>query len=67
MKHQIRINVAKPNASPKKVLGAKRLCLPSRVLKMLFGEYSEILVLSPGATVQGVEVHEVRPETEVTS
>ena len=35
-------------------------------MRFLFGDFCEVLVLTPGRTVCGVEIHEVRPESEVS-
>ena len=32
----------------------------ARLLRFLFGEYSEVLVLTPGKTVRSVEIHEAQ-------
>ena len=38
--------------------------LPKRLLKWLFGDFCEVLVLTPGKTVGEVEIHEVPPEVK---
>lgn len=59
MKHRIQINVAKPNGTRQAVLGSRRLRLPGRLVNLLFGDFSEVLILKPGVSVQNVEIHEV--------
>ena len=59
MKHRIQINVADSSGKQQKVLGSKRLHLPGRLVTLLFGDFSEVLILKPGVSVQDVEIHEM--------
>lgn len=59
-KHTVRINVANRNGDKEQVLTSTRLTLPRRLLRFLFGDFCQILVLTPGETVTGVEIHENR-------
>ncbi len=62
LKHKVRINVADRNRHKQKVLESTHLSLPKRILRFLFGEFSEVLVLAPGESVEGIEIKEVRGE-----
>ena len=42
------------------VLGSRGRKIPSRLRLLLFGEYSEVLVLTPGKSVTSVEIHEIQ-------
>jgi hypothetical protein len=42
------------------VLESGHIRLPKKLLTFLFGEFCEVLVLTPGETVQGVEIQEMR-------
>ena len=66
MRHQIRINVANRSGETRQVVQGRTLRLPRRLMRFLFGDFCEVLVLTPGRTVCGVEIHEVRPESEVS-
>lgn len=58
MKHKVKIAVS--NGGKKtQVLTNGSIRLPMRLLRWLFGDFCEILVLTPGKTVQGVEIQEV--------
>ena len=61
LKHRIQINVTNTDGGKKPVLRAGVKTLPKRLLTALFGENAEILVLTPGQSVQSVEIHEVFP------
>lgn len=58
MKHKVKIAVS--NGGKKtQVLTSGRIRLPMRLLRWLLGDFCEVLVLTPGKTVQGVEIQEV--------
>ena len=43
---------------------SEEIAVPKRLLKWLFGDFCEVLVLTPGKTVGEVEIHEVSPEVK---
>lgn len=58
MKHKVKIAVS--NGGKKtQVLTSDSIRLPMKLLRWLLGDFCEILVLTPGKTVQGVEIQEV--------
>ena len=60
LKHKITIHVTDAKGGQTTVLrGAKRR-LPERLLRFLFGDFSEVYLLSPGQTVESVDVREVK-------
>ena len=60
LKHKIRINIADKSGDKQKVLQSEHRSIPKRLLTFLFGEFCEVLVLTPGETVQGIEIKEMR-------
>ena len=58
LSHKIRINVSDDTGEKKQVLTGGVRKLPSELLKALFGETAEVLILSPGKTVGSIEIHE---------
>ena len=60
LQHKVRIHIADRNGNQKEVLrsGSKRI--PKRLLTLLFGDFCEVLVLTPGETVKGIEIRELR-------
>jgi hypothetical protein len=60
LQHRVQINVAQGGGGPQGVLGSRGRKIPARLLRFLFGEYSEVLVLTPGKTVRSVEIHETQ-------
>lgn len=60
LQHRVQINVAQGREGTQGVLGSRGRKLPARLLRFLFGQYSEVLVLTPGKTVRSVEIHEMQ-------
>lgn len=61
LQHKVQINIARRDGSQKKAVIKSGISkIPQRLLNFLFGEFTEILVLTPGQSVQSVEIHEIR-------
>lgn len=58
MKHKVKITVKKDDERTH-VLSSRSIRFSKRLLHCLFGEFCEILVLTPGKTVQCVEIQEI--------
>lgn len=61
-KHEVKVCVADRHGHKEEVLTSRRICLPEKILRFLFGDSCEILVLSPGRSVSGIEISELREE-----
>lgn len=61
-KHTVKINVANLSGEKKTVLTSTRLSIPQRLLRFLFGDFCQVLVLTPGETVEGIEINEKRKD-----
>ncbi len=59
LKHKIVINVSDEKREVNVLKGAS-LRLPQRIIRFLFGEYSQVYLLSPGQSVQSVDVKEIK-------
>lgn len=60
LKHKVRINIADKNGNKQEVLQSEHRSIPKKLLTVLFGDFCELLVLTPGETVQGIEIREMR-------
>lgn len=60
LKHKVQINVADKRGNKQEVLQSEHRSIPKRLLTFLFGEFCEILVLTPGKSVEGIEIKEMR-------
>lgn len=58
--HKVRINVADKRGGKQTVLQSRQVSLPKRLLTFFFGDFCEILVLTPGSSVHGIEIKEMR-------
>lgn len=63
LKHKVKINIAERNGHKQEVLQSEHRNIPKRLLTFLFGEFCEVLVLTLGETVQGIEIKEMRGES----
>lgn len=60
MKHKINIKVADRSGQVKSVVSGATMTIPKKIITWLFGDMATIMVLTPGETVEAVEIHEVR-------
>ena len=60
MKHKIIINVTDPNGRKANVLHGADMKLPARLVRLLFGDFQQVYLLSPGQTVESVNISEVK-------
>ncbi|MBE6086179.1 MAG: hypothetical protein E7203_12145 [Selenomonas ruminantium] len=58
--HKVRINIADKRGSKQTVLQSSHVSIPKRLLTFFFGDFCEILVLTPGSSVRGIEIKEMR-------
>ena len=61
IQHTVRIHVAHPDGNLPVVKSGIRH-IPRRLIRFLFGDCAEVLVLKPGETVKTVEIKEVKGE-----
>lgn len=60
IKHKVCINIAKPGGTPSPVVRSGTMQVRKKLLDFLFGQQVSVLVLSPGESVQTVEIHELK-------
>lgn len=60
MKHKVCINIAKPGGTLTPVIRSGTVQIRKRLLNFLFGQQVNVLVLSPGDSVQTVEIRELK-------
>lgn len=60
LKHRITINVSDPDGRKACVLKGAQRRLPARLVKLLFGGFTQVYLLAPGQTVESVDVREVK-------
>lgn len=60
LKHKVIINVKDENGEKTRVVEGKRKTVRSRMLDLLFGKKVNLLVITPGNSVETVEIIETR-------
>lgn len=60
LKHKVRINVTKPDGVWEAVLNGGNKSIRSRFLNRLLGNKIGVLVLTPGGSVEAIEVREIK-------
>lgn len=60
MKNKVCINIAKPGGTLTPVIRSGTVQIRKRLLDFLFGQQVNVLVLSPGDSVQTVEIRELK-------
>lgn len=58
MRHEVNVILAEGNK--KQLLVSKKMSMRDLILRKLFGEARQILVLKPGETVEAVKIIEVK-------
>ena len=58
--HEVNVVVERPDGSRHTVLKTRKRYMREALIRMLFGDAREILILDPGETVQTVAVKEIK-------
>jgi hypothetical protein len=64
LKHKVNVNIQNSRGERQKVLSSTRMSLPRRLIKLLFGDFCDVLVPTPGANVKSVEISEIKESKE---
>lgn len=59
VRHRVTINVTGPHGRSTDVMKAADVKFPVRLLRFLFGEFTQVYLLSPGQTVESVDIREI--------
>ena len=60
LNHKVRINIADKRGNKETVLQSSHVSIPKRLLTFFFGDFCDVLVLTPGESVKGIEIKEMR-------
>ena len=60
LKHKITINVTDARGRHTTVLRGAKRSIPERLVRFLFGDFTQVYLLAPGQTVESVDVREVK-------
>jgi len=64
LRHKVYINVTHQDGSKNPVIRSGTMQIRSRLLDFLFGEKVGVIVLTPGNTVETVEIKEIKERGE---
>lgn len=60
LRHKVVINVSDSGGRKRNVLKGADMKLPARLVRFLFGDFTQVYLLAPGQTVESVDIKEVR-------
>ncbi len=60
LKHKVVINVSDSGGRKRNVLKGADMKLPTRLVRFLLGDFTQVYLLAPGQTVESVDIREVR-------
>jgi len=60
LRHKVTIRVADRSGKQATVLRGAHMKLPTRLLKLLFGGFTQVYLLAPGQTVESVDIREIK-------
>lgn len=64
MKHKVQVNLITKDNRKQQLYADRMISLPKRIVRLLFGEATQILIMQPGQSVKTVEFYEL-PDGEV--
>lgn len=64
LRHKVKINVSDGKGEKQEVVSGTTCKLPRRILRFFLGELSDVMVITPGKSVEGIEIREVGEEDE---
>lgn len=59
MVHKVRVNVVTKDNRKEMLYAGKKISLPRKLVRLLFGEATQILIMQPGQSVEQVEFIEL--------
>ena len=59
LRHKVRVNVKDRSGDNHNVVTGTTMRLPARLLRILFGEMEEVMLITPGKSVEGIEIREI--------
>ena len=62
MKHKVTIRVTDERGSRRAVVQGAQTRIPTRLVRFLFGVFTNVYLLTPGQSVESVNIEEVKEE-----
>ena len=57
--HKVCVNIADKQGRKQEVLQSRHMSLPKKLLAFFFGDFCDVIVLTLGESVRGIEIKEV--------
>ena len=57
--HQLRLNMRARGPNDRELFRAKKICLPARLCRRLFGSGDEVVVIAPSRIIHTIEINEI--------
>jgi len=64
MKHKVQVNLVTKDNRKQQLYADRTISLPKRIVRLLFGEATQILIMQPGQSVKTVEFFELPEEVD---
>lgn len=64
LKHRISITVSDGSGNDQRILKAPDRWIPKWLARMLFGNFQQVYLISPGKSIEGIQINEVNNENE---
>ncbi len=55
MAHKIKVNLVKKDDCSEMLYAGKKISIPRRLIRLIFGDAAQILIMQPGQSVEQVE------------
>ncbi len=62
MKHRVTIRVADERGRSDLAFQGERKRLPTRLIRFLFGGYTNVYLMTPGKTIENIKIEEIKEE-----
>lgn len=63
-RHRVNITVSQPDGSEQRLLKAADCWLPRKIVEWLFGDYQQVYLITPGMSIEGIQINEVKNDDE---
>ena len=61
LRHRVMMKVVDRHVNKKEVLRTVNVSLPKKIIKLIFGEFTDFMLIVPGDSVEGFYVEELPP------
>ena len=62
LRHKVIMKVADRHGNKKEILRTVNVSLPKKIIKLIFGEFTDFMLIVPGDSVEGFYIEELPPK-----